>query len=257
MLLALVLSTLAGCASDRPKPPIEERAAPPSRRLASHVVHPGETLFSIAWSHGVDFRQLAATNRIEPPYLIKAGQVLRLPGAGGIASDAAVERTGESTGAGAAPGGAASGRSAHAAARRSATVPQSAAADANRALPGGWRWPASGVLLAGYRVHSPAHKGIDIRGELGEPVYAANDGKVVYAGSGLVGYGNLLIIKHSDRYLSAYAHNNRLLVGEGAQVKAGDRIAEIGDSGADTTKLHFEIRCDGEPVDPIRILPTR
>jgi lipoprotein NlpD len=99
------------------------------------------------------------------------------------------------------------------------------------------------------------HKGIDIRGELGEPVYAVNSGKVVYAGSGLVGYGNLLIIKHSDRYLSAYAHNSRLLVGEGKIVKAGDRIAEIGDSGTDSVKLHFEIRCDGEPIDPLRILP--
>lgn len=88
-------------------------------------------------------------------------------------------------------------------------------------------------------------------------MYAANDGKVVYAGSGLVGYGNLLIIKHDDRYLSAYAHNNRLLVGEGAQVKAGDKIAEIGDSGTDSAKLHFEIRCDGEPLDPLRLLPAR
>jgi lipoprotein NlpD len=133
----------------------------------------------------------------------------------------------------------------------------SSATGKNRTLANRWRWPAGGTLALGYRARGPAHKGIDIQGELGEPVYAANDGKVVYAGSGLVGYGNLLIIKHSDRYLSAYAHNNRLLVGEGVQVKAGDRIAEIGDSGTDSTKLHFEIRSDGEPVDPLRLLPAR
>jgi lipoprotein NlpD len=254
---AVLLLALAGCAVDAPKPPVEERAAPPSRRLERHVVSPGETLFSIAWSYGVDFRQLAGTNGIASPYLIKPGQVLRLPTGG----------TGSSTGVGARPdapaarGKPAAGGADKAPANSRATAAgkpaSSASVDKSRALSGSWHWPAGGTLLDGYRVHSPAHKGIDIRGELGEPVYAANDGKVVYAGSGLVGYGNLLIIKHSDRYLSAYAHNNRLLVGEGAQVKAGDRIAEIGDSGTDSTKLHFEIRCDGEPVDPLRILPTR
>lgn len=255
--VAVLLLAMAACAVDSPKPPVEERPAAPSRRLERHVVNPGETLFSIAWSYGVDFRQLAGTNGIASPYLIKPGQVLRLPSNGGRVPPSD----------GASPGAASAGdRPIAQAGAKTASSPIATTAgrpaanpvtDKSRALPSTWRWPANGALLDGYRVHSPAHKGIDIRGELGEPVYAANDGKVVYAGSGLVGYGNLLIIKHSDRYLSAYAHNNSLLVGEGAQVKAGDRIAEIGDSGTDFAKLHFEIRCDGEPVDPLRLLPVR
>ena len=256
-LMVALLLTLVGCATDIPKPPVEERPAAPSRRLERHVVNPGETLFSIAWSHGVDFRRLAATNGIDAPYLIKVGQVLRLPNAAGSAQAGDVARPAAGA-AGARQEAGATGKSTARAFSSTAAKPVgNASSERDQALPRGWRWPAGGALLDGYSVHSPAHKGIDIRGELGEPVYAANDGKVVYAGSGLVGYGNLLIIKHSDRYLSAYAHNNRLLVGEGTQVKAGDRVAEIGDSGTDSTKLHFEIRCDGEPVDPLRILPTR
>lgn len=255
--VTVLLLALAGCAVDAPKPPVEERAAPPSRRLERHVVSPGETLFSIAWSYGVDFRRLADTNGIGSPYLIKPGQVLQLPTSGTGSRGGAGARP-DAVAAGAKPGAASAGRPA---ANSRATAVHKPADDAStdqaRALSERWRWPAGGILLDGYRVHSPAHKGIDIRGELGEPVYAANDGKVVYAGSGLVGYGNLLIIKHSDRYLSAYAHNNRLLVEEGAQVKAGDQVAEIGDTGTDFAKLHFEIRCDGEPVDPVRLLPKR
>jgi lipoprotein NlpD len=253
----MLLLALAGCAGDAPKPPIEDRGQPPSRRLERHVVSPGETLFSIAWSYGLDFRQLAATNGIAPPYAIKAGQVLRLA-PGGASPAGAPDARPVAQAAHGKQGVAGSNKAAAGSAATGAAKPATtAAANRNRVLPARWRWPAGGNLLDGYRVHRPAHKGIDIRGELGEPVYAANDGKVVYAGSGLVGYGNLLIIKHSDRYLSAYAHNNRLLVGEGAQVKAGDQVAEIGDSGTDSTKLHFEIRCDGEPVDPLRVLPAR
>jgi lipoprotein NlpD len=253
----VLLLTLAGCAADSPRPPVEERPAPPSRRLQRHVVSSGETLFSIAWSYGVDFRRLADTNGIAAPYLIRPGQALRLPSTS----------IGSAGSAGARPDAmAADGKAGAAGTDKPVSKPRAIAAhksadtagiDKAQPLSGRWRWPAKGTLGDGYRVHSPAHKGIDIRGELGEPVYAANDGKVVYAGSGLVGYGNLLIIKHSDRYLSAYAHNNRLMVGEGAQVKAGDQVAEIGDSGTDSAKLHFEIRCDGEPVDPLRLLPTR
>lgn len=255
--LFLLLLVLSGCALDGPKPVVEERTATPPRRIERHVVTPGETLFSIAWSYGIDFRQLAGTNGLEPPYVIRAGQQLRLPSTAGRSRASARVEPDASSG-GQRVTGSDGGRRPAGAVAASPRKPVGPAAGTSIAVGlGAWRWPARGAVAEGYRVHSPAHKGIDIRGELGEPVWAANDGKVVYAGSGLVGYGNLLIIKHNDQYLSAYAHNNRLLVGEGSLVKAGDRIADIGDSGTDSTKLHFEIRRDGEPIDPISMLPGR
>jgi lipoprotein NlpD len=117
-------------------------------------------------------------------------------------------------------------------------------------------WPTEGVIVAGFEPAS-GKKGVDIRGQLGQGVVAAADGNVVYSGSGLIGYGNLLIIKHDDAYLSAYGHNRRLLVKEGAQVKQGEKIAEMGDSGKEGIILHFEIRRDGKPVNPLTYLPKR
>lgn len=124
-------------------------------------------------------------------------------------------------------------------------------------VPGGWRWPGSGSLLQGFTGGADPHKGIDISGKLGDPVVAARGGTVVYAGSGVRGYGNLLIIKHDVQWLSAYAHNSKLLVAEGQTVQAGQRIAEMGDSGTDRVKLHFEVRRQGNPVDPLQVLPRR
>ncbi len=118
-----------------------------------------------------------------------------------------------------------------------------------------WLWPASGPLTRSYQAN--VHKGINIGGERGDPVRAVADGVVVYAGTGIVGLGELLIVKHNDIYISAYAHNDRLLVGENAVVRAGQTIAEKGSSGTDTVKLHFEIRKEGKPVDPLKLLPRR
>jgi lipoprotein NlpD len=121
----------------------------------------------------------------------------------------------------------------------------------------GWAWPAEGAVIGRYSSNSSLNKGIDIAGDLGQPVLAASDGTVVYAGSGLRGYGELLIIKHSDTYVSAYGHNRRLLVREGQKVKAGQVIAEMGSTGTDRVKLHFEIRRNGKPVNPLSYLPAR
>ena len=121
----------------------------------------------------------------------------------------------------------------------------------------GWAWPANGVLISRFSSNGSLNKGIDIAGELGQPVLAASDGTVVYAGSGLRGYGELVIIKHSDTYVSAYGHNRRLLVQEGQKVKAGQKIAEMGSTGTDRVKLHFEVRRQGKPVDPLQYLPKR
>jgi lipoprotein NlpD len=118
-----------------------------------------------------------------------------------------------------------------------------------------WLWPAQGAVTRGYS--ESVHKGIDIAGNTGDPVVAVAAGKVVYAGTGIVGFGELLIVKHNDEYLSAYGHNERLLVTEGQVVAAGQTIAEKGSSGTDTVKLHFEIRKEGKPIDPQRVLPRR
>lgn len=123
--------------------------------------------------------------------------------------------------------------------------------------PGAWQWPAAGKVIGRFSGGAQPHKGIDLDGRAGDPVRAANSGVVVYAGSGVRGYGNLLIVKHDDVFLSAYAHNSKLLVKEGDVVRAGQTIAEIGDSGTDRVKLHFEVRRKGSPVDPAKVLPRR
>ena len=120
-----------------------------------------------------------------------------------------------------------------------------------------WRWPVDGQLLSRFEAGQPTKQGIDIAGSGGAPVRAAGDGTVVYSGSGLVGYGELIIIKHDEQWLSAYGHNRNRLVNEGAVVKAGQQIAELGRTGASRDMLHFEIRYNGKPVDPLRYLPRK
>ncbi len=140
-----------------------------------------------------------------------------------------------------------------------APTPAQAASPAKAPTPGArvsaWRWPASGPVTRGYS--SSVHKGIDIAGNRGDPIYAVADGTVVYAGTGIVGFGELVIVKHNEIYISAYGHNDRLLVRENDVVGAGQIIAEKGSSGTDTVKLHFEIRKEGKPVDPVKLLPRR
>lgn len=121
----------------------------------------------------------------------------------------------------------------------------------------GWRWPATGALIGKFITGDPTRQGLDIAGNSGDPVRAAGAGTVVYSGSGLVGYGELIIIKHSDEWLSAYGHNRKRLVSEGQAVSAGQQVAEMGRSGASRDMLHFEIRRNGKPVDPLQHLPRR
>jgi lipoprotein NlpD len=120
-----------------------------------------------------------------------------------------------------------------------------------------WRWPASGQIVSRFVVGDPTRQGVNIAGSAGQPVYAASGGDVVYSGSGLIGYGELIIIKHSDTLLSAYGHNRKRLVDEGQHVVAGQQIAEMGRSGAARDMLHFEIRRNGKPIDPLPMLPKR
>lgn len=205
----------------------------------------GDTLYRIAAANNVTMRDLAAWNGLSPPYTIYPGQRLRLyPSAGGNRSAVGPAPPRERTAGTAA---------------RPATKPQPATtptpAPASSGI--GWRWPAEGQIIGRYAAADPTKQGIDIAGTGGAPVRAAGDGVVVYSGSGLVGYGELIIIKHNEQWLSAYGHNRNRLVNEGQVVKAGQQIAELGRSGAPRDMLHFEIRYNGKPVDPLSHLPRK
>lgn len=256
LFLLISCSVLAGCNTadiymdDRYNPPVY---------WGRHVVQQGDTLYGIAWRYGRDARELADANRISPPFIIRPGQVIRLDVKGNAPN--------------------VSQPVAQAPARRPATAPSETKVASNpnssQARPQtstgnkklqrkervvadiNWRWPAIGPVIAIYSTSGVINKGIDIAGKAGDPVRAAADGEVVYAGSGLLGYGELIIVNHNERYLSAYAHNRRILVREGQRISQGQLIAELGATGTNRNKLHFEIRKDGKPVDPVRYLPPR
>jgi len=215
----------------------------------SHRVARGETLYSIAWRYGWDYRALAEANDIDAPYTIYPGQTLSF--AGGPKQATRPSRPpASSSSAPAKP-------SSDAAKAEPAPPPAPKPKPSTDTGPVNWQWPAFGEVLERFSKASGGRRGITIGDREGSPVRAAADGRVVYRGSGLTGYGNLLIVKHNDRWLSAYAHNSSLLVKEGDRVSAGDKIATMGASGTFRTQLHFEIRKDGQPVDPLTVLPNR
>jgi lipoprotein NlpD len=225
--------------------------------VGQYVVQRGETLYSIAFRFGWDWKVLAQRNNIAVPYIIKAGQVIRFDGRTNRTA-AVAQAARANTAASAKPQPAAvvkpTNRTASVSSKPVAKPPASSVV---KNFTGRWTWPAKGAVIGRFSSNGSLNKGIDIAGELGEPVLAGSDGSVVYAGSGLRGYGELVIIKHSDTYVSAYGHNRRLLVREGQQVKVGQVIAEMGSTGTDRVKLHFEIRRQGKPVDPLQYLPKR
>jgi len=295
--MALVLATavIGGCASRQSAPVIERApgaqapAAPPTapqaraaavdQRPETYTVKRGETLYGIALDHGLDYRELAEWNGISNLNLIRVGDVLRLRApAVAAASEAAVQvkpvtgaGTLESRPLGAGPEAARAAKKPDAATvariepRRIEPEPKpkpealppvprpEAQSDDDEKVD--WSWPVSGRIVA--RFADPANKGVDISAKLGDPVLASAPGRVVYSGSGLRGYGKLIIIKHNPTYLSAYAHNNQILVKEGQSVAKGQKIGEVGSTDADAPKLHFEIRRLGKPVDPLKFLPER
>lgn len=213
-----------------------------------HIVREGDTLYSIAWDAGLDYHAVARWNGIAPPYVIKPGQRLRLRPPGGTAT---------------APAATASTRRLPGAPDRElkpytgsggASSPAEPAGAGGGMTQSGWIWPANGPILRRFSRDS-ANPGIDIGGEAGQTVKSAADGRVVYSGDGLRGYGQLIIVKHNEMFLSAYAHNRKLLVREGDQVRRGQPIAEMGSTGTDRVKLHFEIRKQGTAVDPLQYLP--
>ena len=238
-------------ASGKPLPGIENYGKP-----GYYAVRPGDTIRRIGNETGQRWQDIVRWNNLENPDQIEVGQVLRVIPP--TAPDAAVATRPVTapTVTPSAPAASAPMAAASAPVKPPVTtssVAPAAAASGDEDV--GWIWPAHGSLIAGF--DEAKNKGLDIGGKSGDAVLAAADGRVVYAGAGLRGYGNLIILKHNNTYLTAYAHNQTLLVKEDQSVQKGQKIAEMGNSDADRVKLHFEIRRQGKPVDPARYLPSR
>ncbi len=323
--IAFTVALLAACASDQPAP-VEDRSirspyaesdndvaprAPPARPApvtGTYRVQSGDTLYAIAFNHGVDFRDLASWNHIAAPYRIYVGQELQLAAPSSLAASPGIPvvapvRDGATTTTisplppptshPATPPPAPPPKT-PAAAPMFETVESTPAAPPVESPPvappptvapappprppvvaaespkpssepppqlnaGGvnWRWPAMGNVIGTFVSGDQTKQGIDIAGNEGDPITATADGEIVYSGNGLIGYGELIIIKHNASFLSAYGHNRKRLVQEGDKVKAGQRIAEMGASAAARNELHFEIRKNGKPVNPLDFLPAR
>jgi len=274
-LVAITATALAACTSTvvrRTGTTIAPSTSAPSPSTpkygATALVQRGDTLYGIAFRNGLDVRDLAEWNSLNAPYTIYPGQRLRLYPRDGASSMAprpvATEpRPTSPSSSTAKPGNAATAATKPATAPPATTpattppAPKPAPVVSAPASDIRWRWPADGALLSRFVGGEPTKQGIDIVGASGASVKAAADGVVVYSGSGLVGYGELVIIKHNDAWLSAYGHNRARLVNEGAIVKAGQQIAVMGRTGAPRDMLHFEIRYNGKPVDPLLYLPKR
>lgn len=264
LLLFAGIGLLCACTTTKGPAPLRDEAVKPAVaenvEPATYTVRRGDTLSAIAFRFEMSTAELVRLNRLDNPNTIYVGQILRLRE----------------------DGGAPAGRLSRAAEQRSATgqiptkslrktvktqplvvdaPPKTDAADEmdldDKKQVTKWIWPANGRVVSQFSTGGQGSKGINIAGTQGEPVLAAADGRVVYSGSGVRGYGQLIIIKHNNEFLSAYAHNSRIYVQENQTVKAGQRIADMGNTGTETTQLHFEIRYREKPVDPLKYLPKR
>jgi len=276
----------AGCSSTKNQAPVEDRivrapvVVPPPAAVVDagkeaakplpgaentgkagyYTVKPGDTLIRIGLDNGQNWKDLVKWNGLDNPNIIEVGQVLRVvppgtdPNAAGTraVTTAKVETRpldAKAAAAAATASGAASGVAVAPAPAAAPTPPREGDDDIN------WMWPASGQVAGAF--DESRSKGLAITGKAGDPVLASADGRVVYAGSGLRGYGNLVILKHNNTYLTAYAHNQTLLVKEDQAVRRGQKIAEMGATDAERVQLHFEIRKLGKPIDPAKLLPPR
>ena len=233
-LAVLLLVALTGCTNAGNYAPVFGSGSIDRQTTKTHIVQSGETLYAIAFRYGVDYQGLAKANRIAPPYVIFVNQKIRLTAIPDPVKAATKQQK---------------VRSAPAAKPQpvTATRPQNSTIS--------WRWPIKGEVINVFSLKDRVNKGIDIRGKLGDKVRAAADGVVVYAGGGLRGYGKLVIVKHSDSFLSAYGYNREIQVKEGDRVKGGQVVAEVGSSSAKQEMLHFEIRRNGKPENPLLYLP--
>ena len=250
---ALSITLLLNGCGGNPVIPVSD-LTPKKSRYPARIVKQGDSLYTIAWEFGLDYREVALWNRLSPPYHVAPGQKIRLGPA-----KASEQSSGEwsqtvvkalvNTELRAQPLAEKDQKDSGSSIKQHS----SSASASQRQV---WSWPSAGRVLSEFSP-TEGNNGIDILGVEGSPVVAAAAGKVVYAGSGLRGYGLLLILKHDEHFLSAYAHNNLLVVDEGDSVRAEQVIAHMGSTGAETVRLHFEIRLDGKPVDPLMYLPAR
>jgi lipoprotein NlpD len=281
LVIVAVIVSLGGCGFSRlfrrapvedpgssvvqPAPVAVEPAAPAVAPLPGYenadkagyyTVKPGDTLIRIGLDHGQSARDIARWSGVDNPNRIEVGQVLRVLPPVAVTATGVLAKpviSGSAAPVTVAPVAAADKHA-------PATPPLASSAPAPAATVSsdddiGWIWPTNGAVLAGF--DEVKNKGIDIGGTAGDPVLAAADGRVVYVGAGLRGYGNLIILKHNNTYLTAYAHNQTLLIKEDQSVRKGQKIAEMGSSDADRVKLHFEVRRQGKPVDPAKYLPAK
>lgn len=212
--------------------PVEDINRAPPKMHGAHLVKPGESLYEISWRYNRDFVELARINGLRKPYKIYPGDYIRL------SSKSPVPKKQQATPV------------------KKPAEPVVSTPEPPMPSEVTWQWPSSGKIIQ-YFSSEKGQKGIDLAGKSGQPVLAAAPGVVVYSGSGLRGYGQLIILKHNDEFLSAYAHNRQLLVKEGDWVKALQQIAEMGQTDTESVRLHFEIRRKGTPVDPLVYLPKR
>lgn len=274
-----ICAVLSSCFFSLNTAPTSDRNRSHSTKVGTHVVKSGETLYSIAWRYGLDYKAFARANGIGNDFLIYPGQTLKVAvstsrsGHTEPAKSSPVKSAKTKSSSIAAPQRSTSSTHVSRPSHKSSTAstqpkPRSEKKSSQvraiaKSKPSGnsvyWRWPYSGRVITNFSTKKGGSKGIDIKGKKGDSVLAAASGRIVYAGSGLRGYGKLVIIKHNDTYLSAYAHNDQIRVKEGDFVKAGQHIADIGSSGSrtDTVKLHFEIRRNGQPINPLILLPKR
>jgi lipoprotein NlpD len=260
-LLALII--LAGCAGWKPA---EEKSGHKNSYQTTtdghYRVRRGDTLHAIAFSFGMDWRDVASWNDISSPYTIYPDQELRLSAPKGQHSQQQPSTPTAKTSTSSKPSTnktvvkAAPSKSSTSTTYDNTPKPVTSP-PVTTADPGKWLWPVEGRVISNFKPNDPSRKGIDIGGKEGQAVIASAAGEVVYSGSGLIGYGELIIIKHSERLLSAYAHNRKRLVAEGQNVTGGERIAEMGRNDRNQAMLHFEIRLNGNPQNPLKYLPGR
>ena len=250
---------LVACTSSNYAPPVEALSQPPVDEITTHRVEPGETLFALAWRFGTTVDLIAQANNFSDSTPLRVGQLIQLPSRQQTLAAASTPS----------PMSNSASRSSNTSAPNQPSssveiVTQETTSDDRRSQPTrdlnfnnpSWVWPAAPRILSNFSANNRRRQGVDLAGELGDSVIAASDGRVVYAGSAIAGLGRLIIIDHGNGYLSEYAHNNKLVVSEGVMVSRGEKIAEMGSSGTDRVKLHFEIRQRGVPIDPLDLLPS-
>ena len=249
VLIAVCCLFLAACGST--PAPVSSRAPPPSQKINHHIVGQGDTLFAIAWRYELSVESLARANGLSRPYNIYLGQRLTLDMSRARAAYSAPVR--EVTATTTTPVKTVRPSVTKSTVKKPARV----ARPKSYSLPKGkwrWQWPVKGTVSRHYDTNR-VFKGLNIQSDKGRKVRSAAPGVAVYAGRGLRGYGQLLIIKHSETYLSAYAHNRKMFVQEGQKVAAGQKISEVGGDPGNSGRLYFEIRKNGKPIDPTRLLP--